>query len=258
MNSDNQLPAEILEKIDAYYDGELSAEEAAGLREELRSDPELAAAAARYEAIHRHGLRSTPEELAMRDGLRAELRELEASLPPVTVARERQIWPRVLAVAAAVLLLLVAGWYLLDGPDPDVRLAEENFVWLPREEALLGPEDDARDGLSAYDLQEYERAYPLLRDGVATGELDSVNLLYAGVSALAIGRPRNARDLLTTLLDTGNYPFDEADIHYYLGLAELQMQNRSAALRQLELARTQQGKNSEQAGKLLQQLNAEN
>ncbi|MGB3798808.1 MAG: hypothetical protein WA952_03275, partial [Lewinella sp.] len=219
-----------------------------------RSDPELAAAAARYEVMHRSGLRSTPEEMDMRKDLRTQLRELEASIPPVTIARERRLWPTALGAAAAVLLLLVAGWWLLAAPDPDRRLAEENFRWLGREELLLGPGEDALDGLSAYDQQDYERAFPLLRDGVATGNLDSVNLLYAGVSALAIGQPEEAKDLLTAMLNTGEYPFDEPNIHYYLALAELQLKNRAAARRQLELVISQDGEKSDDAGVMLRQL----
>ncbi|PPK88161.1 hypothetical protein CLV84_1126 [Neolewinella xylanilytica] len=257
MESDFQLPPDLLDRIDAYYEGDLSAEEAAALRARLRADAELAAAAARYEAVYRHGFRSSPDELNSRDAMRDTLHQLEASLEPVTLGRERRLWPRILGVAATVLLLLAVGWWLLARPDPDTRLAQDSIEWLPREGALLGPREDAEEGLDAYDQKEYERAYPLLRAGVASGTLDSINLLYAGVSALAIGQAEEAQQLLTEVLDTGRYPYDEGDLRFYLALAELQLQNREAALRQLQLARDLEGYTTDDARQLLNQLEGE-
>ncbi len=254
MNPDHDIPAELIADIDAYYDGDLSPEAAQSLRDKLNADPDLTAAAARYESLYRLALQPTSDDLKTRDDLRSQLHELESKLPPLEIGQGRRLWPRLLGVAATVLLLLAVGWWLLGQPDADTRLAKENFFWLEREQALLGPADDAQRGLAAYDQGEYEQAFPLLRDGIATGVLDSVNLLYAGVSALGSGRPLEAKELLTEMLETEKYPYDEADLRYYLGLAELRLGNRLQARRQFEFARDLDGRSSPRARQILTQL----
>ena len=240
-------------RIEAYYDGALSEPEIARLRAELQARPELAAAAAEYEAVHRHGLQIGPTELAERAVLRQQLRAIDAAedrRSPGARPRFRQL----LAIAATVLLLVAAGWWFLRTPNTNPRLAEEYFVWLPREEARLGPAEDAARGLAAYDRQEYETAYPLLLSGVANGVLDSVNLLYAGVSALGINRPQDARRHLNELLATRRYPLIAADLHYFLGLAALYLDDREEARRELTAARGTQSRNAQRAEQLLARI----
>ena len=248
-------PSDIHAQIEAYYDGSLTDVEVARLRARLAEDPALAAEAARYESLHRHGFRASAAEVGERDELRRRLRVFEAGLPPLT-GLGRSLWPRIVSAAAAVLLLLAAGWWLLQRPDPAARLAEEYFVWLPREEAMLGPGEDAANGLAAYDRQEYELAYPLLLSGVANGVLDSVNLLYAGVAALGSDEPGKARRHLAELLETGRYPYEESDLRYYLGLAALRLNEPDEARRQLAAARDLPGRNASRAGDLLARLTA--
>ena len=259
MAAEYSISADLLAEIDAYYGGELSPEASADLKQRLLSDPDLARAAARYEALYRHGLRPpTATEGGERAALRDTLHRLEASLDPVPVAtRTARLWPRLAAAAAAILLCLLAGWWLLDRPEPHVQLAREHFVWRGREEARLGPAEDARLGLSAYDQQEYATALPLLREGVAAGVLDSINLLYAGVSALAVEDAATARELLTQVLDTGRYPLDEGDVRYYLGLAELELDNVPAARQQLRQSLDLQTQFSDRAEALLRSLPAD-
>ena len=220
MIESDDLPEDILAQIEAYYDGSLTAAEAAALRKRLRNDPQLAAIAAEWETVHRHGLLGPAGGTEERERLRRIFAEEEARHAPITATRRtmgRQWW----LIAAAVALLLIAGYWLFGQPSPAEQLARERFAWLPRQEATLGPADDAQRGLLAYDRQQYAEAYPLLRDGVANGVLDSVNLLYAGVAALGAGEAGEARALLTALLDTGRYPYEEEDLRYYLALAAL-------------------------------------
>ena len=240
-------------RIEAYYDGELSEPEIARLRDELQANPELAAAAADYEAVHRYGLQIGQAELAERAELRQRLRAIDAAeVRPSLKARPR--FRQYVGIAAAVLLLVAAGWWFLRTPNTNPRLAEEYFVWLPREEARLGPAEDAARGLAAYDRQEYETAYPLLLSGVANGALDSVNLLYAGVSALGINRPLDARRHLSELLATRRYPLVAPDLHYFLGLAALYLDDKEQARRELTAARGTQSRNAERAEQLLARI----
>lgn len=256
MGAEFNIPADLLAEIDAYYAGELSPQASATLRQRLLADPELTRAAAHYEALYRHGLRfDGPGAVGERAGLRDTLHQLEASLDPVPVAtRTPRLWPRLAAAAAVILLCLLAGWWVLDRPGPNVQLARDNFAWLPREGARLGPAEDVRYGVSAYDQQEYATALPLLREGVAAGAIDSINLLYAGVSALAVGEAQTARDLITEVLTTEQYPYDEADMRYYLGLAELELDNPSAARQQLQQALDLQTRFSDRAEAMLRGL----
>lgn len=234
MNPTDPLGPELLGEIEAYYDGELSDDAAGRLRERLRDDPALAAAVAEWEKVYRVGLTPSAEDLRDREELRTKFSAIATSRPAAE-ATVRKISSRAwLAAAAGVLILLAAAWWVFLRPaDPAAQLAEENFVWLPREGATLGPREDAESGLVAYDLQEYARAYPLLIEGVANGQLDSVNLLYAGVAALGADLPREARQALTDLLETGRYPLEEGELRYYLALAELQGGDAGAAASRL-------------------------
>lgn len=231
MKGDDNLPRELQELIDAYYAGKLSDDEARALRERVRAEPGLAAAARDHEALLRYGMRPGPEDYAERERLRAELRALQTG-PPARVRPLRRYW--IAGVAAAVLLAL-AVWLLVDRPTPEARLAAASFTWLPREDARLGPGERAEEGLAAYDAFDYARAYPLLLEGVQNGSLPPVNRLYAAVAALGDDRPAEARSLLAGMLAGGEFPLDEEAIRYYLGLAELQLGDRAAARTQLEV-----------------------
>lgn len=244
---------ELFAHIESYYDGALPGPEEARLRARLQADPELAAAAAAFEAVHRYGLRIGPEEIAEREALRQRLRAIEAAEPAPRL-RSRPRYRRLSAVAAAVLLLIAAGFWYFHSSSTNPRLAEEYFVWLPREEARLGPGEDAALGLAAYDRQEYETAYPLLLGGVANGALDSVNLLYAGVAALGSNRPADARRHLRELLATGRYPLQAPDLHYYLGLAALYLDEMEEARRELTAASGSRSRNAQRAEQLLARI----
>ena len=257
MGAEFDIPPELLAEIDAYYGGELSPQASTALRQRLLADPELTRAAAHYEALYRHGLRPATDT-ADRAALRESLHRLEASLDPVPVAtRSLGRWPRLAAAAAVILFCLLAGWWLLDRPDPNVQLARDNFEWLPREALRLGPKEDAQRGLKAYDQYDYATALPLLREGVASGVIDSVNLMYAGVSALAIGDAETGRQLLTEVLDTGRYPYEEGDIRYFLGLAELELNNLTAARQQFRQSLDLETRFSEKAEAVLLSLPTE-
>ena len=246
---------ELFARIEAYYDGELSESEVEQLRAQLRAQPELMAAAADYEAIHRYGLHVGASEREERAALRRRIHAIAAEeATPKPLARRRLA--RLSAIAATFLLLVAAGYWYIQSANRNPRLAEEYFVWLPREEAMLGPIDDAARGLAAYDRQEYETAYPLLLSGVANGVLDSVNLLYAGVAALGSNRPLDARRHLSELLATGRYPLEAPDLHFYLGLAALYLDEKDEARRELAAARGTSSRNAERAEQLLSRLSA--
>ncbi|THH40702.1 tetratricopeptide repeat protein [Neolewinella litorea] len=248
------LPDDWAAEIEAYYAGELSPESERDLRDRLNGDPALAAAAAQHEALYRRGLQPERPTLVERERLRESLRSLERELPPVAVKaneppRRMRLW---LAIAAS-LLLPVLLWLFLARPDPNAGLMADHFFWLPRQDALLGP-DEERDGRTLYDVRDYEAAYPSLRDSVAAGSLDSVNLLYAGVAAIGSGHPAEAREMLTNLLDTGRYPLEEDAIRYYLALAELMLGQDTAAEAQLRAMTGQDPELSVRADRLLQKL----
>ncbi len=256
MSESEELSPALLAEIEAYYDGTLSPDAVRHLRSRLQQDKELATAVADWEAVYRYGLRPDPTESAGRDALRTRFRELDATLPAVAPTPVRILRPyRWLAVAAAVLLLLVGGWWVMQRPTPAQRLAEDNFAFLKREDLMLGKEDQQEDAALLSDRGEYAAAWPQLADEVANGQRDSIYLLYAGVAALGAHAPARARAFLTDLLAaTGQYSeFDEGSIHYYLGLAELELGNVEAARSQLRLV-TGDRDLEESATRLLQEL----
>lgn len=262
MNSSADLPEDWVSQIEAYYAGELTPGEVSALRDQLNGGtPDLTTAVARHEALYRQGLQPDRPALVERARLRESLRKLEEEWAPAAISERPATAPRarrprlpVWLLIAACLLLLPLGWWLLRQPDPAVQLARDNFRWLPRQEALLGPGDASPDGQSLYDLQEYDEAYPRLRDAVAAGEIDRVNLLYAGVAALGAGQPSEARQLLQGLLESGDYPLEEAALRYYLALAELQLGQTAAAEEQLRAVPDNDPELYRQAGRLLQAI----
>jgi anti-sigma factor RsiW len=255
MNEAGDIPPDLLARIEAYYGGDMPPEEMARFREELRDQPQLAAQVAAWEAVYRHGLRPDPADREEDERLRRHFRELEQQLPPVGAARRSLplVW---LSLAAGVLFLLLAGWFLLQSPNAEEQLAESNFAWLPRDEQRLGPGEAGQQGLSAYDQQQYARAFPLLVEGVAEGSIDSVNLIYAGVAAVGAGRPEEARTILTDLLTAEAYPLREGEIRFYLALAELKLGNPSAAVAQLDLITLERGMMANRVRRLRNELAA--
>ena len=257
MNPPSNIPPRLLTQLEAYYDGALPAAEADQLRSQLREDTALAAAVAEWEAVYRHGLRPVPST-ADAAALRERFAAIEAELPrpsaDTSVAARRRP-PRTLwLIAASVLLLIGLGWWLLPSTPPAEQVARNSFTWLPRQEATLGPAEDARAGLRAYDRQDYATAYPLLLDGVAAGELDSINLLYAGVAALGADEAATAQTALLEVLDTQRYPLAEPEARYYLGLAYLQDGNTDAGTRVLENVAQTDDPFAERAREVLQAL----
>ena len=256
MNQFENLGPELLALIEAYYDGSLPPEDARDFRRRLGADEPLAATVAEWEAVYRHGLRPDPAELAERDRLRESFAALETTLPPLSAARSGLPY-RWLAVAATVLLLALAGWWVLQRSTPAEKLAKANFVWLPHDEQTLGEKEDrTRSGLDYYNEGEYAQAYPLLRGGVASGELDSINLVYAGISALAAGDPAAARTLLLEMLDPRRFPYIQDDVRYYLALAELRLGDPGAAAAYLRAITEPRREYAERVGPLLREIEA--
>ncbi len=248
------LSPELLSELEAYYAGRLSDEAVRHLRSRIVGDADLAAAVEQWEAVLRHGLLTpAPEALAERRRLRVSLAGLEAKQPRLRAARPARSPYRWWGLAAAVLLVVLAAWWLLDRRDAATLLAYEYFTWEPREEALLGPEADDADPLLAYDREEFTTAWPLLVRDIGVGRLDSVNLLYAGVAALGAGEPREAKALLSTLIDLDRYPYERPAAHYHLALAELQLGRVNAARAQLRLV-TGDPEREARARQLLQEL----
>ncbi|WP_116126677.1 hypothetical protein [Lewinella sp. IMCC34183] len=257
MNADADLPEDVQEKIDAYYAGDLSPADADSLRHQLNQDHALASLAADYEAILRHGVRPDAAALTERERMRGHFHRLESGLPPVDagepvpvpvtpaapapgpgLGRSRRAPRRVLsrwwiAAAAAAVIFLAVG-YLLEQPDPGARLAGEYFEFLGRDGMKLSPSDRAQEGVEAYDARQYDRAYPLLLEGVRNEILEPVNLIYAGVSAVGADRPAEARTVLTEVLASGDFPEYANTVRYYLALAELQTSDTAAARAYLE------------------------
>lgn len=102
------------DRIRAWASGELSPEEVARLEAELAREPELAAFAAAYRAVH--GLTDVPPELLPASATRFEDLRLPADPAQAPAIAPRDVLRRVAAAAAAVLLALVA-WRVL-GPAP--------------------------------------------------------------------------------------------------------------------------------------------
>ncbi|MEM6396878.1 MAG: hypothetical protein AAF741_11075 [Bacteroidota bacterium] len=133
---------------------------------------------------------------------------------------------RYLSIAATVLLVLAAGWFLLQPSSlSNQDLFAENFAPFPNQEVLdRGEQDDRQSAYYAYQSKDYEQAYELL---IALPE-DNGNQFFAAQAALATDRATKAKELLAPLAADADFALQQ-ESEWHLALAHLQLDEREAA-----------------------------
>lgn len=188
--------------LDEYFNGELSPQESAGVLSRVATDPDFAAAFA---------FRKDQEEFLQRDARRRSLQEslqtIEAdffksggSVPGRTQSPMRAR-VRLMAMAAAFLLILAAVWFFSRPglPQYSAYARHEPLALTVRgqnEQAKLAAEN-------AYNAGNYAAALPALQE-VLQNEPDNLTVQFSlGVCLLETGRPADARAAWQSLA-TGN------------------------------------------------------
>lgn len=218
-------------RIDRYLLGRMDADGQREMEEEISRNAELSEQLADTE------LAMAAIELAEDQHLKARLKSLESSLgteaagaapsPPATSPeakvvplRSRKSRRFLLGVAAAVLLLLTAGWFLSQprgyGSPAALAMASfEPYANITKGTVRGGEDNPATAAFSAYDAGNFVAA------ATAFGELPptAVNKFYLAQSLLASGQYSTAAAQLTDLTKADFGLQQEAE--YYLALARL-------------------------------------
>lgn len=224
--------------LEAYTFGDISPEEEAALKHRIQEDLAFAAAVREWELWERAPLPLTKEEIEESDAIKAEIfaalgkqdgGDGAAPSPPNKIRKIR--W----AVLAAASLVGIILWVCFGGPaSPGYILVPiaDYFEPIDRIEANLSGDSNLaklrQDANAAYDLQNYSEAMQLQLDAVAAGS-DSLSLLYAGISALAVEESEIALRSLKALSDNPNYDNYQTLIDFYLILAHVSLGNSQEA-----------------------------
>lgn len=227
------------EQIEAYLLERCSPEERAAFELRLAADPALAETV----RLH-HKMMQGVEEL----GFRAMLDEIHAAGNPRVVPWYQQ--PRILSIAAVVLLLLSFAWIWLPQRQPAGQWAGIELA--PGLPTTLGPAATVAfdEGMNAYKLGQYAEAesywLPLLE---ARPTADTL-LFFLGQTALAQQQDRLAIERLEAVRRQAESPW-QLDASWYLALAHLRQDDQAAARPLLEALQGSPNKWQQAAADLL-------
>ncbi len=249
------------DRIEAYLDQRLSSQEAEAFHEELRRDPEL------RRALLEHRLAGRAIELARADALRAQLgrvREKDGPLP-APVSRLRPL--RILAAAASVLLLIVAGTFLYARLNFTDQALLGRYYQPATSNTIAGGNANAdrffQEGLNAFfQEQDYERAVDLFGKVPANSGLYKASQYYLAHSEFRTGNYFASSLHFSFLLEASELPafIDRNELLWNFLLTRLAAGDSYLALRplfrQLLNSPTASPELREKAGKLEKDLNS--
>ncbi|PHN07969.1 tetratricopeptide repeat protein [Flavilitoribacter nigricans] len=245
--------AEQYDRIERYLQGAMTPGEMDEFNQKLNNDPELASAVTLHQEL--------AETLAgdRIHQFRKTLQEVNANWKPATGGRWLRVLksPQNLAIAASLLLLIgFFGWWSFQTPS-GAELASENFEQLPVQAFMSLDSGDAqvirKSANQAYIAGEYEAAaeqFEALTE-LAPGELSYQ--LYLGVSQVGANAAADAVNTLKPLAD-GTDQSVKSEAAWYLALAYLQMEEKTAARPYLDQLVRTGGFGADDAEKLINML----
>ncbi len=225
------------EKLERYLDGELPEEERKAFETQLQTDEKL------KEELAFHQMARQAVEVNIENELRAELNTWKAKEQNngMKVVRFRR---RALSIAAAVLLLVVAGWLVLFRGNSTEQLFNQQFtafednistqIDLELSEAGFGKEDGylavLEDAMQAYNQKNYEKAIPLFEEFNEKGAENwkDQSRFYQAMALIGNEQTAEALPVLEDLQTTSTFP-DKATIQWYLALVYVKMDEKEAA-----------------------------
>ncbi|HEY0652589.1 MAG TPA: tetratricopeptide repeat protein [Chryseosolibacter sp.] len=219
-----------IELIERYFDDEMTEAEKNDFQQQLKSDREL-----KHMYDREHLLINTVRFGAAKSHLDF-LKELEKSLPEITVETKRSNWPYY-AVAASVVLLVVTGIYLFtdNEPNPSALYAEYYTpfpnVWEP---TVRGSETVTQRSLAfqKYEEGDYLQAVDLFKALLAEKREPEI-LLLLGNANLSLGNTTEARENFNEVLRSSSTI--AAPAQWYLALSYLKDNQRTEAIANLKM-----------------------
>jgi len=244
-------------QLEAYWAGQLEADEQAAIEKRLEEDQAFQAAAMEWELIVKEGFMPSEEELEEAETIKQRLltySDKEVRIVQKKIERSnryrlnRRVYIGLAAAAAVAVLLWVSPLREIFQSDP----YGEFFTHLSRDNANLS--NEAVDGKKAYDERDYKAAYPALLAEVETGG-DSLNLIYASVAAIGSQQAEQAISILKPLAEDESWYLYHDEIQWYLALAYLKIGAQAEAITLLQnLIETKSAYETE-AKNLLAQIN---
>lgn len=244
------------EKMENYLLGQLSAEEAATFEQEMAADEAFRQEVEQHKkligAIEAEGVRQLLEQIHEEHFAEGNTEKATAKV----VDFKPHKWRNVLAIAASVSLLLVAGWWVFtQQATPQQKLYANYFDPAEGLPTTLGATDDPRfaEGMVSYKLGNYAEALafwqPLLETGTAN---DTLNY-FAGVALLAGQQPAQAIERLQPIAQQPQSAY-QTDAQWYLALAYLLEGQQATAREMLQELSSGQHTYTQKSREILQKM----
>jgi tetratricopeptide (TPR) repeat protein len=223
---------ENIDLIDAYVKGELAGSDLADFEAKRANNPSFDHEVTDYVLIMKE-IRASQEN-AFVDKLKGWENEIEASGEHVKVIPIR----RILSMAATLLLLALAGGYLLwnhlGQPDHDALFAQ---YFQPYDDVISERSTDEgakEQGMNFYNQSKYREAIPFLEKVIAEHPDDTAVACYLGIAYLADNRLTKARDVFENLGQGSPGLFKEV-AEWNLALIHLKMNQEVLLKEELQL-----------------------
>ncbi len=239
------------DKIEQYFQGQLSPTERLAFEQELANDRQLSEALASYRT----------SELAIKAAARQQLRSKAAeAFANQTRPAGRTVLFQRLAVAAGVALLLAAGfwWINADGGQPSSEQLFAQYYELPPpptvRSGLLLSGSPWEDAIEAYSKQDYQTAIPRFREliSVPDFQLKETARLLLGLSLLSSGAAEESVSVFGEISTTSSL---RQDAEWYGALALLKVGKAAQAKAAFEQIATQERHfKKNEAAAILEQL----
>jgi tetratricopeptide (TPR) repeat protein len=183
-----------IEKIDAYLEGEMSAQERALFETELSTNQELSSAFRMYQTIE-SGMRAHNSALSTGEvALKDTLQKLNADYfkpegkgsARVVQLPLRKLFKNIASIAAAFILIAVC-YVLFLRQGPESRRIAQNYIETNLSEisqSMNGVNDLMEQGISAYNQGQFKNALPLFEEAYRSNPSNSDAIKYMGFSYL--------------------------------------------------------------------------
>ena len=237
-----------IKQLEDYWNELLPPDQLTALEQRLASDPTFARLASEWKIIITEGINRPQEEELEYLEIKRRLRAIDDEASSSNKGKFVKII--YLLPIAAVILLLV--WLKPLSSIWGARKPSGTYLThLNRDNANLSTQ--GASGVLLYDQKKYKAAYPKLIEQVRLDE-DSLNLIYAAVAAIHIGKGGEAIELLEPMLNAKKWEYYQNDIQWYLALAYWDEKQKDKAKVLLELILKEDEAYQTQAQNILDQL----
>ena len=237
-----------LDWLEAYLSGEMSESERIAAQAKIKENPEIQAQLSDLEDMY------TVLKVHNRNLLKKTLQKADQETKSRTAAPKQVFMKYAIGIAASIILLFVAYWFLQSSSSPQ-ELFAAHFEPYPNYEIVRGEENQNSfsKAMYAYDQNDYRNAISLMESLLEKESKQEDLLLYLGVAYLANQQTQSAIQTLQELHQLPSQKY-EAQSNWYLAMAYLQSGNAEQAKIYLKKLIEESSTYQEKAQKILKQL----